>query len=49
MHFYDFSMILYAFYKNQQKSNTIEDLVFHRGAWNFSRINNHVLGLQIEP
>jgi hypothetical protein len=49
LYFSDFSMIFYAFYKNQPTSITIEDSNFHSGPWTVSIPYICTLGLQIGP
>jgi hypothetical protein len=49
LHYSEFSTVFYAFYKNQQIGNTIEDSNFPSGHWNYSKPHNHALSLLSGP
>jgi hypothetical protein len=48
-HFYEVSTILYEFYKNQHKPNTIEETVLLQGPWKFLIPYRDTLALQNGP
>jgi hypothetical protein len=49
LHFSDFSMIFYGFYKNQENCFTIEVFCFQPGPWKFPCPHTYALGLQHRP
>jgi hypothetical protein len=49
LHFYDFSIIFYAFYKNQQICFTIGDPVLRVGPWKELGIHNYAPGSHKTP
>jgi hypothetical protein len=49
LHFSDFLMIFYAFYKIQQFGNTMEDVVLRGDPWKFLQFHNHALALYLRP
>jgi hypothetical protein len=49
LHFSDFSMMFYEFYKIQQNGNTIEETDLRGGPWKFPCSQTYALGLQHSP